>query len=912
MMSEWKKLFSLFFAFVVSVNSYGQYHNAFDAMGIKGNAQSVIPKGWMEIIPNKDEYSERLKRLPKNKLIIGHRYYEDELIPTNLPKADEIEDTISICASKGEYEPMCFALYFYRGVSKVSARLMSFHQLDGDNKISPKDIDVRVIKYIAVPQGKIERKKYRWISGPFEKLPVFDIPAKRVRYIWVTVYVPKNASAGWYESELIVQANNKKITKRVKIKLRVLPLTLPAPIRPYGLYMEGTPYSGRRNRWLRPDDWDKLFYIWKEYGMNSPAFFPSYANYGGFRLKYVNGKLLANFDECDKLMQKVREAGLSGPVVLNIGSTTISFFEKTSKLTGKPPEALFAKFVKRLIQHAKQANWPELVLAAGEESTVSPKYFLAIKQVEGTTTVCIDNSPWGKGNRMRYWSERWADRIDIYQPNYFSDYTKSVALASTGRKSWYYNLGFTRLSFGLILDKFEAGGYHQWAGEWPDCDPYNRLSSNRHCWMSTYPSSAGPLPTHQLEIAREGIDDSRYLNLLRQLITKAEKTNSKIAHKLADDAKRLIANIFANLPDDSEEFNDNKENIKNYLSIAQQFRKQIAISAIELQNVLQDMPIKENKKSRQTKDIYEKSQQNLPKPVILPSKSFKIPQNCYPDPNNKAKAGMPGFTVINKIDGAKLVWVPSTRDTKGIAIRRGAFLMGSVAEKIERPIHPVELDGFWMYKYEVTVGQWKKFLKATGYKWGKPNSNEQTAGAAKDPITAIYMQDGRSWDWAISLPDDFPIVRVSRIDAQAYAKWAGGQLPTEAQWEWAARGPNGLIWPWGNEWQGERVGFFNGKAPGKLFRVDHFSGDISWCGVVGLASGVREWCCDAYSAYENFYANSPLKNPISGGKWSRPILRGGCSLYGTPKRLRCSGRYYTEWYDVRVELNGFRLVIINK
>ena len=66
---------------------------------------------------------------------------------------------------------------------------------------------------------------------------------------------------------------------------------------------------------------------------------------------------------------------------------------------------------------------------------------------------------------------------------------------------------------------------------------------------------------------------------------------------------------------------------------------------------------------------------------------------------------------------------------------------------------------------------------------------------------------------------------------------------------------------------------------------------------------------DDFSAYENFYANSPRRNPHSGGKWARAMIRGGTSLYGTPRRCRCAGRYYAEWHDVRTELNGFRLIV---
>ena len=200
-----------------------------------------------------------------------------------------------------------------------------------------------------------------------------------------------------------------------------------------------------------------------------------------------------------------------------------------------------------------------------------------------------------------------------------------------------------------------------------------------------------------------------------------------------------------------------------------------------------------------------------------------------------------------------------------------------------------------MYETEVTVGQWKKFLKATGYKWQQPWKT-----------VPCWADDALPFSKILQMPDSHPIVSVSRKDAEAYAKWAGGRLPTEAEWEWAARGPNGNVYPWGNKWMPEFVGFKDGKAPLKIFSVEALKKDRSWCGIQGMASGVREWVQDNYLPFDNYYKRSKRNNPLSVKGYC--VLRGG-STYGTALRFRSAGRYYFDYSTNRVSLNGFRLVV---
>ena len=116
---------------------------------------------------------------------------------------------------------------------------------------------------------------------------------------------------------------------------------------------------------------------------------------------------------------------------------------------------------------------------------------------------------------------------------------------------------------------------------------------------------------------------------------------------------------------------------------------------------------------------------------------------------------------INAKDGAKMVWIPA-----------GEFIMGSDEYAAEKPAHKVYLDGFWMDKNDVTVAQYRQFCEATGRQ----------------------MPKAPSWGWI----DDHPVVNVTWDDAKAYADWAGMALPTEAEWEKAARGGEYHRYVWGD------------------------------------------------------------------------------------------------------------------
>jgi formylglycine-generating enzyme required for sulfatase activity len=234
-------------------------------------------------------------------------------------------------------------------------------------------------------------------------------------------------------------------------------------------------------------------------------------------------------------------------------------------------------------------------------------------------------------------------------------------------------------------------------------------------------------------------------------------------------------------------------------------------------------------------------------------------------------------------------------DEKGVEmvlIPEGEFLMGSTdsssKEKDEKPQHTVYLDAYFIDMYEVTNALFGKFIQDTGYRtsadkegWAYGFVNEKWKRIDK----ANWLQPlgpGSNLDGL----ENYPVVQVSWEDATAFCEWRGGRLPTEAEWEKAARGTDGRIYPWGNTFDGSLVNFCDKNCPydwadkslddGFAFTapVGSYPGGVSVYGVFDMAGNVWEWVQDWYG---QLYYSSPKagNNPTGPTSSDMRVLRGG-------------------------------------
>ncbi|MFQ5904283.1 MAG: formylglycine-generating enzyme family protein, partial [Candidatus Binatia bacterium] len=192
-----------------------------------------------------------------------------------------------------------------------------------------------------------------------------------------------------------------------------------------------------------------------------------------------------------------------------------------------------------------------------------------------------------------------------------------------------------------------------------------------------------------------------------------------------------------------------------------------------------------------------------------------------------------------------------------IFIPAGDFFMGSnQGAADEKPVRSVYLNAYYIDPYEVTNAQYEKFEKATGYR---------SKGWWRD-----YYSSGK---------ENHPVVAVTWEDANAYAQWLGKRLPTEAEWEKAARGPTMRIWPWGNVFEPKRTKSSRGGA--NTVPIGSYEGGKSPYQVYDMAGNVAEWCADWYD--ENFYATGPNINPIGPSSGKKKVVRGGAFIHDKSK-----------------------------
>jgi formylglycine-generating enzyme required for sulfatase activity len=234
--------------------------------------------------------------------------------------------------------------------------------------------------------------------------------------------------------------------------------------------------------------------------------------------------------------------------------------------------------------------------------------------------------------------------------------------------------------------------------------------------------------------------------------------------------------------------------------------------------------------------------------------------------------------VLNRKDGSVLVEVPA-----------GEFEMGDGGNR-DCPKHRVYLDRYWIGVCCVTNRQYGQFVRETGHR----------APEVADHGEAVW-KGGRCPEEKL----DHPVVCVSWEDAAAYCQWAGGALPSEAQWERAARGPLGSVYPWGNEWDGRKCEHAVEKSARGTAAVYEYGVGASGWGTYNQSGNVWEWCADWYD--EGYYGKGVARNPTGPASGSNRVRRGGGWGRGIASSLRGAFRF-GDAPAGRYDYVGFRLL----
>ncbi len=254
---------------------------------------------------------------------------------------------------------------------------------------------------------------------------------------------------------------------------------------------------------------------------------------------------------------------------------------------------------------------------------------------------------------------------------------------------------------------------------------------------------------------------------------------------------------------------------------------------------------------------------------------------------------------ISPVDGARIICIPE-----------GSFQMGALdgdedAEEDEFPLHEQEVSEFWIYETEVTNGMFQKFIEAMGYTTTAEINGYSYANTDGEWV----MVEGADWqhpqgpDSDISELDDHPVVNVSLDDADAYCLWGNnGYLPTESQWEKAARGTELNLYPWGNDpVTTDLANYMESPELGAMSVFDLELG-MSPYGLLHMSGNVAEWISTVYNAdyYEtgDSFTGVETENQVRGGNWLSPV-----------NELRVSDRQPISMEIASADSVGFRCVL---
>jgi eukaryotic-like serine/threonine-protein kinase len=262
--------------------------------------------------------------------------------------------------------------------------------------------------------------------------------------------------------------------------------------------------------------------------------------------------------------------------------------------------------------------------------------------------------------------------------------------------------------------------------------------------------------------------------------------------------------------------------------------------------------------------------------LLIPPAQDSSQVTSIPVPS--ATPATPVATQVSQVDGMTLVYVPS-----------GKFLMGSPDADLktgqeEKPQHPVYLSVYWIDQTEVTNAMYSRCVRA-----GVCRPPGQTRSSTRPD----YFAEPGFYD--------YPVIYVSWQDADTYCRWAGRRLPSEAEWEKAARGVDGGTYPWGEAPPEAGLANFNSQV-GDTRAVGSYPAGASPYGALDMSGNVAEWVADWYDA--DYYPVSPASNPTGPTTGEFRVLRGG-SWYSQLRAMRAAFRL-SNYPDLQSETVGFR------
>lgn len=286
--------------------------------------------------------------------------------------------------------------------------------------------------------------------------------------------------------------------------------------------------------------------------------------------------------------------------------------------------------------------------------------------------------------------------------------------------------------------------------------------------------------------------------------------------------------------------------------------------------------------------------------ILSPTPEPTLPPTVTPLPQPTEELVEAARERVREKDGMPMVFVPSG------TYPRGSDAADPNADPDETPQRDVTIDAFYIDKYEVSVAQYAAFLSDVGDHRSSCGGGVDCARTSAETDGGTYLLENQERPdpyFAQNNFGNFPINYVSWPGARDYCNWAGGRLPTEAEWEYAARGTDGRIYPWGNEPPDRSKAVFESDFR-SLLAVDTLPDGASPFGALSMAGSMWEWVGDWYDA--EYYAWGPDTNPPGPPQGTERVARGGAWVIdNTAARIRAANRNSFRPAAMRADV-GFR------
>lgn len=508
--------------------------------------QDLVPDGMVEL-----KHLPDVPRTPARDdgrgYVVYTRSYLDLIFPDTVPAEREVCSGLRISAARGEFEPAVFSIYATRDLGPL--RVTASDLVDGTRRIDRSAVSIATVACRNL-RTSFRGKTYMHAPAMLDPTLPVSLPAGASRQVWLTVHVPTDAAAGTYVTTITIEPTEGQVTK-MELTIRVYPFVLPeARSVSLGMYDQLTALR-RSPNWLG-EHYAEL----RTHGMTSVGYC------GGLngQISVNNGGAGVVFDGTCGLEQTLdayRDAGFPQPLLWLMGGDIWAWCAGQAAPESAEFETLYRQVIGSILEQAQVRHWPGIVFQPVDEPgsyDERPKTALIerwatesrlIKEAGGL--VEVDHIPFSTTDeRLKGALERALPFIDVFTQRYATGPVwfepdgwewKSLKEQARqwGKQFWSYNinnanffpeLATMRLAYGYFIWLQDVDGQMTWAYQTASDNPLNALDGSSTDMMYTYPAipEAGVPggPSLMWECIREGVDDLRYVQLLEDLIARAD------------------------------------------------------------------------------------------------------------------------------------------------------------------------------------------------------------------------------------------------------------------------------------------------------------------------------------------------------------------------------------------------------